>query len=346
MSKVKSYYGGSTSHYYTYNGSTLVQEKIVTSSGQTDYLTFLYNGEGPTGFVLNNTLYTYRKNLFGDIIAVYNGTSKVAEYAYDAYGNCRVITGSNIGTLNPFRYRGYYFDEDMKLYYLQSRYYDPETGRFINADDVSYLAPETIHGLNLYAYCLDNPLRFSPSNSVGKKTATFTSKTASALPKWIDVALTAIDHSFTVINPLRTAIAISIHQNLWDVMRLDGVSELPGALSKVSTGVGWGLGILGGIISGYEKYNTGASLSSSIAGGIINTSISIGGMYAATGIATFAMGLLTATGIPGGIIVVAGAVVSILVGIAINHLLTKLEIAGNTIEGHLNNLLDWIIFWD
>ncbi len=161
VSKVKSYYGGSTSHYYTYNGSTLVQEKIVTSGSQTtEYLTFLYNSEGPTGFVYNNTLYTYRKNIFGDIIAVYNGTSKVAEYAYDAYGNCRVITGSNIGTLNPFRYRGYYFDEDMKLYYLQSRYYDPETGRFINADDVSYLDPETIHGLNLYAYCLNNPVMF------------------------------------------------------------------------------------------------------------------------------------------------------------------------------------------
>ena len=116
MSKVKSYYGGSTSHYYTYNGSTLVQEKIVTSGSQTtEYLTFLYNSEGPTGFVYNNTVYTYRKNIFGDIIAVYNGTSKVAEYAYDAYGNCRVITGSNIGTLNPFRYRSYYCDSDISL---------------------------------------------------------------------------------------------------------------------------------------------------------------------------------------------------------------------------------------
>ena len=107
-----------------------MQEKIVTSSGQTDYLTFLYNGEGLTGFVLNNTLYTYRKNLFGDIIAIYQGNTKVAEYAYDAYGNCRVITGSNIGTLNPFRYRGYYFDEDMKLYYLQSLDDRPRNGTF------------------------------------------------------------------------------------------------------------------------------------------------------------------------------------------------------------------------
>ena len=138
----------------------MVQEKIVTSSGQTDYLTFLYNSEGLTGFVRNGTLYTYRKNLFGDIIAIYQGNTKVAEYAYDAYGNCRVITGSNIGTLNPLRYRGYYYDSDLGLYYLQSRYYDPETGRFINADDVSYLDPESIHGLNLYAYCLNNPVMY------------------------------------------------------------------------------------------------------------------------------------------------------------------------------------------
>ena len=169
MSKVKSYYGGSTSHYYTYNGSTLVQEKIVTSGSQTtEYLTFLYNSEGPTGFVYNNTLYTYRKNIFGDIIAIYQGNTKVAEYAYDAYGNCTIVFATgNAGILNPFRYRGYYFDEDMKLYYLQSRYYDPETGRFINADDVSYLDPETIHGLNLYAYCLNNPVMYvDPSGHI------------------------------------------------------------------------------------------------------------------------------------------------------------------------------------
>lgn len=99
--------------------------------------------------------------MFGDIIAIYQGNTKVAEYAYDAYGNCTIVFATgNAGILNPLRYRGYYFDEDMKLYYLQSRYYDPETGRFINADDVSYLDPESIHGLNLYAYCLNNPVMY------------------------------------------------------------------------------------------------------------------------------------------------------------------------------------------
>ena len=59
---------------------------------------------------------------------------------------------------NPFRYRGYYYDSSIGLYYLNSRYYDPETGRFLNEDLISYLEPETIGGINLYAYCLNDPV--------------------------------------------------------------------------------------------------------------------------------------------------------------------------------------------
>ncbi len=66
-----------------------------------------------------------------------------------------------IAELNLFRYRGYYYDIETGLYYLNSRYYDPEIGRFINADDISYLDPESINGLNLYAYCVNNPTNLS-----------------------------------------------------------------------------------------------------------------------------------------------------------------------------------------
>ena len=90
----------------------------------------------------------------------------VVKYKYDAWGNHAVLNpdGSEnenstfIGNVNPFRYRGYYYDTETGLYYLKSRYYDPETGRFITIDDVSYLAPDTINGLNLYAYCGNNPV--------------------------------------------------------------------------------------------------------------------------------------------------------------------------------------------
>ena len=65
---------------------------------------------------------------------------------------------SELSQLNPFRYRGYYYDTETGLYFLKTRYYDPEVGRFITIDDLSYLDPDTINGLNLYAYCGNNPV--------------------------------------------------------------------------------------------------------------------------------------------------------------------------------------------
>ena len=83
----------------------------------------------------------------------------MVQYEYDAWGN-HTISGSNsaLGNINPFRYRSYYFDTETKLYFLQTRYYDPEVGRFINIDSIEYADPETINGLNLYAYCGNNPV--------------------------------------------------------------------------------------------------------------------------------------------------------------------------------------------
>jgi len=169
---VPSVYGSTTTTFF-YNGNNLVREKIVNKvsvQSHTHYKTYLYNSQGVIGFVQGSNTYTYRKNLFGDIVAIYQGSTKVAAYAYDAWGNCTVIdpaTGNVstsdvfIGNQNPFRYRGYYWDSDLQLYYLMSRYYDPQTGRFINVDTIDYLEPDTINGLNLYAYCYNNPITFA-----------------------------------------------------------------------------------------------------------------------------------------------------------------------------------------
>ena len=113
--------------------------------------------------------------MFGDVIAIYNSYgARVARYAYDAYGVCKVMSSGGavntdkdfVGNINPFRYRGYYYDVETKLYYLQSRYYDPAVGRFINADSLEYLDPETAGGLNLYAYCMCNPIARKVSDAV------------------------------------------------------------------------------------------------------------------------------------------------------------------------------------
>ena len=149
---------------YLYSGNNLLRETIAQgNAGQvsTKYKTYLYNSQGVIGFVYQGVTYTYRKNLFGDIIAIYQGSTKVAEYAYDAWGNCTIVSDTDyIGRDNPFRYRSYYWDEDLDLYYLMSRYYDPQTGRFINADKWIYLFWCRLRpsSTNLFVYCLNNPI--------------------------------------------------------------------------------------------------------------------------------------------------------------------------------------------
>ena len=138
---------------------------LVKQSDGTNTLEFMYDGNGLCGVKCNNENYLYRKNAQGDITHILDSTGMVvAKYVYDAWGNHAILDGngndlaSGVGILNPFRYRGYYYDTETDLYYLQTRYYDPEVGRFISQDDVSYLAPDNINGLNLYAYCGNNPV--------------------------------------------------------------------------------------------------------------------------------------------------------------------------------------------
>ena len=92
--------------------------------------------------------------------------AQVVAYTYDAWGNPLTTTGTMAGTLgklNPFRYRGYVYDTETGLYYLQSRYYNPETGRFIHADN-QVTTGSDMTGMNLFAYCGDNPVnRIDPT---------------------------------------------------------------------------------------------------------------------------------------------------------------------------------------
>ena len=105
--------------------------------------------------------YYYITNLQGDVVALLDASgSTVASYAYDPYGKVLSAEGTMAET-NPLRYRGYYYDTETGLYYLQSRYYDPATCRFINADNVAVIAvsPEKANwDKNLFAYCDNDPV--------------------------------------------------------------------------------------------------------------------------------------------------------------------------------------------
>ena len=85
----------------------------------------------------------------------------VVKYSYNAYGVVTITSdtsGINLGVNNPIRYKGYYYDKDLSMYYCNSRYYNPMWCRFISPDSIEYLEPESINGLNPYAYCMNDPV--------------------------------------------------------------------------------------------------------------------------------------------------------------------------------------------
>ncbi len=148
-------------HEYTLLGGNVTREIIRDSQGTILWtIHYSYAGDStPVSMNVNGTEYYFLKNAQGDITHIVDEEgNEVASYEYDAWGNHLSITGGEIAELNPYRYRGYRYDSETGLYYLQSRYYDPEAGRFINADIVIAEAGGEYLGNNLFVYAFNNPV--------------------------------------------------------------------------------------------------------------------------------------------------------------------------------------------
>ena len=159
--RTRKYNSDYTYYYYYDDNNNLI---AMMQGGVVAY--FYYDSNNSvTAMSINDSMYYYIKNLQGDITKIVNHQGKVmVEYTYDAWGNILKeksnVTPSyaTVQDFNPFRYRGYVYDTDTGLYYLQSRYYDPKTGRFINADDTAYVDTNsgTPLSTNMFAYCENN----------------------------------------------------------------------------------------------------------------------------------------------------------------------------------------------
>ena len=128
-------------------------------------LLFSYDANGQAVSVnYNGTEYYYLRNGQNDIVGLMDESGvRVVEYIYDAWGKLISTTGTlatTLGADNPFRYRGYYYDTETGLYYLTTRYYDPEVCRFISAD-VYTSTGQGVLGGNMWAYCLNNPIVYT-----------------------------------------------------------------------------------------------------------------------------------------------------------------------------------------
>ena len=175
---------GTNTTKYLLNGTQILAQ---TTNGTT--LSFFYDQQGNRVAMADssNKFYYYIYNVQGDVIALADAaTGKlVVTYTYDAWGKLVELkdnTANSVGTQNPFRYRGYYYDTETSLYYLQSRYYDPDTGRFISSDGYISGASGTTKGYNLFVYCDNDPVNKSDDNG--------------CWPKWVKKAANAVSNAF------------------------------------------------------------------------------------------------------------------------------------------------------
>ena len=176
-------------HEYYYVGSRLQYEKYGTTE-----LWFFYDADGtPSGIRYKNgdsiNDYYFVCNWRGDVTEIYDSTGALAaSYSYDAWGKvvsvkdasgAAITSSTHIANVNPIRYRGYYYDTETSLYYLKSRYYDPQVKRFLNADDSDILQEEQncLLQYNIYTYCFNNPANMNDDE--GEMSITLKKKAAS-----------------------------------------------------------------------------------------------------------------------------------------------------------------------
>ena len=217
----------------TVNGSTRRyiwnSSQLMADIGASDAFYFHYSSGGEL------IGYTYKtaeaetecilvKNQQGDVEKVISADGTIlASYAYDAWGNVLTSEGT-LATSNPIRYRGYYFDTETSLYYVSSRYYDPEIGRFINSDDIDYLGADgSPLSYNLFAYCMNNPVnRFDVNGNW-------------SMPNWLKVTVGAV--------ALAGAIALTVATGGGAAAVAVGVAKVVGSV-VLSTAVSAGAGYL------------------------------------------------------------------------------------------------------
>ena len=182
--------GNNKTNYYLEGTKIIIEEK------NNNVIYYIYDDSGYLlGFKYNNEIYYYQKNYQNDITGIYDSNyNLVVRYKYDGWGNILEVednTTNNIGRINPFRYRSYYYDEETSLYYLNSRYYNPKWCRFISIDEYSGQIEDPMSH-NMYSYSFNNPINYNDDNG--------------AWPKWAKKAIAAV----AVVAVVATVAAVTV----------------------------------------------------------------------------------------------------------------------------------------
>lgn len=256
-------------YYYDLDG------KLIREKHNSYYLNFIYDAKGRLFSLIYQTgstkiPYFYIRNALNDISEIVDSNGNcVAKYIYNPFGKIIGTTGSNvnnIANINPFRYRGYYYDSESQLFYCNSRYYSPELCRWISPDSIEYLDDESINGLNLYAYCGNDPVnRIDPT---GHSWESFWNAVEDWFSEhWVELV---IGTAFIIGGAIVTALTCGGGTTAWAAF---GSALLSSAI-QVGAGIGTGV-LLNGVsnlIQGNDFFdNVGDTIASTyMLGGILS----------------------------------------------------------------------------
>ena len=256
---------GTNTTKYLLNGTQILAQKTGSTT-----LSFFYDQQGNRVGMADgkNNFYYYIYNVQGDVIALADASTGklVVTYTYDVWGKLVKLedtTANSVGTQNPFRYKGYYYDTETKLYYLQSRYYDPEVGRFINADAFTSTDISGALSANMFAYCENNPvMRDDPTGEVWTVAVKMLVGAAVSMASYaldqsmagekIDIkelAMSAAEGAITAVVPTKYATAINAVTTLFKSARAGNdlkTTAMDVAASVGSSLIGSGSSYLGG----------------------------------------------------------------------------------------------------
>lgn len=335
---------------YYLNGNTILGEDWTDGEGNvTKKLRYFYDAEGICGIRYDGYNFTLVKDSLGNVSKVMYKGKIIGEYLYDAWGNSIVneISIANerdsfILHNNPFRYKGYYLDLESGLYYCNARYYDSTLCMWISPDNVEYLDPESINGLNLYCYCMCNPTMiidkkgnqqkfidwFNFSNCFDLTATLFQLIIGGAAIGGQHAVLTAVRPNNIGIgywNKMRDA-AIKTFES--DILELEKLSK---AFAIITVLVQVGEGVVTDINRGYS------------ADRVISNAVVNGVVYGVTMWLTGALGAKLG-GVIGSFIpipvvgTVVGTAIGFVIGVAVGIVL-ELEINGKTIMDHVRDFV-------
>ncbi len=245
-------------------------EKLVSELSDNEIIRYFYDeSENILGFEYNQNKYYYEKNGLNDVERIVDTEHNIiCSYTYDAFGNIVLTEGdTKTAKINPFRYRSCYYDEESGFYYLNSRYYDPLTRRFISPDDAEYFGKKrSAAGYNLFAYCENNPVMYTDPtgnmlsfNRFGRISGTFEFEPEYDESKW---------NGFRRLKSNCYGYALNIFANDRSWGPDQYISLDPGTLSGKSfplqNGETWGEKIVNAVLDDIETINSDMSASTGL----------------------------------------------------------------------------------